>query len=325
VPADLEQVIWPRFIANWDSSAESAAWTAVGNNFDNAADLIAVSDAAGRCINAAASGLELACLDAIAWRKSDVPSSPIASRASGVLGCADPSRTAWGLLLMRIFGLRDFKLKLGFGDKIDAENLRVVHDRIGKLLRAGTCSLRVDVNGGWDLAGTPDRVAMLKDYHVCVVEQPAYCTADQLVELSAKCVLPLMADESLLNLADAQTLLQDKRIWWNIRISKNGGLLRAKAMAELASANQVRCVIGCMVGEGGLLSAAQRRLLQIIPQPQFVEGNFGRFLLADDLTAQSPRFGYGGRLRALVLPGLGVHVDAKKIKKYGRLIKTLHT
>jgi L-alanine-DL-glutamate epimerase-like enolase superfamily enzyme len=315
VPDDLEHIHWPGLLTNWNARA--------GASLENFADLIADRDSAGRCLNAAACCLELAILDAVAWRQSPVPCKAIASRASGVLGSANPSKTAWSLLLMRIHNLRDFKLKLGFGDKIDEANLRVVHDRIGKHLRAGTCSLRVDVNGGWDIAGTPDRVAMLKDYNVCVVEQPAYCSAAQLVELANKCPLPLMADESLLSTDDANTLLQDKRIWWNIRISKNGGLLRAKALANLAAENQINYVVGCMVGESGLLSAAQRRLLQIIQPPKFVEGNFGRFLLADDLTTRSPRFTYGGRLRALPGPGLGVNVVAKKVLKYSRLLKTL--
>jgi glucarate dehydratase len=81
-----------------------------------------------------------------------------------------------------------------------------------------------------------------------------------------------------------------------------------------------------MVGESGLLSAAQCRLLQSAPEAvRFVEGNYGRWLLADDLTRPSPRFGYGGRLRAPSGPGLGVTVDAGKLARYGRLVASLRT
>jgi len=76
-----------------------------------------------------------------------------------------------------------------------------------------------------------------------------------------------------------------------------------------------------MVGESGILSSAQRVLLGRVPRPRFVEGNFGRFLLADDLTRPSPLFFYGGRLRLLGGPGLGVEVNLQKLARYGKLIR----
>ena len=53
---------------------------------------------------------------------------------------------------MRWFGLRDFKLKLGLGQDVDAANLAVVERRIGRAARAGRCTLRVDGNGQWSAA-----------------------------------------------------------------------------------------------------------------------------------------------------------------------------
>jgi hypothetical protein len=51
-----------------------------------------------------------------------------------------------------------------------------------------------------------------------------------------------------------------------------------------------------------------------------VEGNYGRLLLADDLTRPSPRFGYGGHLRPLGRGGLGVAVEAAKLARYARRV-----
>jgi L-alanine-DL-glutamate epimerase-like enolase superfamily enzyme len=225
---------------------------------------------------------------------------------------------------MRWFGLRDFKLKLGFDEATDAENLRLVHKRLGRAIAAGRCTLRVDVNGGWDADTTPDRVAALKPFGVLVVEQPVYCPPGRLVELARRCELPLMADESLLTEGDARELLAEpRRVWWNVRISKNGGLTRAIAMSRLAAERGVPLTVGCMVGESSILSAAQRRLLQAACGVRFVEGNYGRFLLAGDLTERSLRFGYGGRLSAVRECGLGMHVDARKLARWGALVKTL--
>jgi muconate cycloisomerase len=133
-----------------------------------------------------------------------------------------------------------------------------------------------------------------------------------------------MADESLLTDADARALLDlPQSVWWNIRISKNGGLRRAVELAELAAENGVPFTVGCMVGESGILSAAQRRLLQLVSPPRFVEGNYGKLLLTEDLTSPSLRFGWGGRIKPMKGPGLGVRVDPRSVVRYGELLRTL--
>lgn len=318
VVADLEEVVYP----------------ACGRqDFDSPDCLGAMGGRAGeRCMNAAWGAVELAAADRLLEKSGRLAdeagewvglSGAIAGRVSGILGSADPAKTAKRLRLMRWFGLRDFKLKLGFGDEVDRENLRLVHRRLKAGIARGRRSLRVDVNGGWSVEETPERVAGLKAYDICVVEQPAFCGAAQLAELAPKCELPLMADESLLTGEDAALLLKRPSVWWNIRLSKNGGLSRSLGLARLAAANGIPFVVGAMVGESSILSAAQRRLLQACGPARFVEGNYGRFLLADDLCRRSVQFGYGGRLAVLRGPGLGVRVDPHKLQMYGTLVKSL--
>lgn len=274
----------------------------------------------GRCINAA----KCAIVTALSDRILNPTGRAIKARVSGVLGSANPAKTATRLRLMRLFGLRDFKLKLGFDSRTDDENLRQVHRQIGSAVAAGKCTLRVDVNGGWREQEAPGRIEALKQYGVCVVEQPVYCGAAKLVELAAKCSLPLMADESLLTKDDARALASSPDcIWWNIRLSKNGGIAECLDLAEDAAARKISFVIGAMVGESGILSAAQRRLLELSPPPRFVEGNYGRFLLRDDLTRPSPHFGYGGRLSIMSRPGLGIKVDPVRLAKYARLVRSI--
>ena len=315
VLADLTGALWPIFRERSPMGSMSA-------------EPLPERSSDGRCINAAACALDLADLDRELARLSPrkaLPGQGIGARVSGVLGSSDPGRTAKRLRLMRWYGLRDFKLKLGFGEDVDAENLHVVHRRIGRAVARGKCTLRVDVNGGWDADSTPQHVEELRRYGVSVVEQPVLCGAGELADLSRRCALPLMADESLLTEADAAALLEaPDRVWWNIRISKNGGIRRALGLANLAGGRGVPWALGCMVGESGILSAAQRRLLQLCPGARFVEGNYGRFLLADDLTVPSLRFGWGGRLKSLWRPGLGMAVDPAKLDRYGKLLKTLH-
>ncbi|MCD4825937.1 MAG: hypothetical protein K8S55_15200 [Phycisphaerae bacterium] len=326
VAANIEEVVWPKCLAD-DLLCESDHMTAIPASYKR------------RCINAAAAALDVASLRRVMHDLHNIPAQrlgKLASRArlrtyidstaSGVLASIDPARTAKRLRLMRLFGLRDFKLKLGLGDDIDRANLQVVHKQIRRLVKSGGGTLRVDINGGWDAETTPERIAELQQYGVCVVEQPVFCTASKFLALAKKCELPLMADESILTERHAKTLsAEPEKVWWNLRISKNGGLLPTLKLMQMAHQASVPFTLGCMVGESSILSAAQRRLLQLGPVPRFVEGNYGRFLLSDDLLKgrRSLSFGYGGKLRTLKGDGLGIEVAESKIKKYGKLIATL--
>jgi len=312
VPEDLRAVLWPAMAGQEARQclAELPLW---------APD--------GRWIGAARCAAHLSLVDAVGISAALGPAPAgggalKAARVSGVIGSDKPGKTARRLRLMRWAGLRNFKLKLGLDLRTDQANLQAVLRQLGPGLRRGRYTLRVDANGGW--ADRPlERIAQLKDMGVCVVEQPVFCPAAKLVELARRSEVPLMADESLVNDDDARTLLAEPRMWWNIRISKNGGLDRALELARLAHRSGVPFVIGCMVGEGGLLSAAQRRLLQYSPPPRFVEGNYGRFLLWEDLTRPSPRWGWGGRLRPLSGDRLGVTVDPGILRRWARQVARL--
>ncbi len=324
VVADLQTVIWP-------------TWAGRDMTADEPAGRIAPDLHEGRCINAAVCAFDLACVRRLFDHVEAIPTDVLAGvsgrsrarrevdvRVSGVIGAGKRRKVGRRIRLMRWLGLEQFKLKLTGDDRRDARAVQKAQRLLHRAIRRGDTTLRVDVNGAWDAASAPQRVAALKPWDVCAVEQPVYCSAGELVALSRKCPLPLIADESLLTAADARTLLAEpERIWWNIRMSKNGGLMGAMQLARLAAANGVTFVLGCMVGESGILSAAQRRLLQLGPGPRFVEGNYGKWLLRDDLTQPSLRFGYGGRLRPLGGAGLGVEVDMSKMDQYGQLVATV--
>jgi len=307
VQADLRGVLWPAM---------------AGRLADQCLAQLPSRAPDGRWVLAARCAAQLALVDAVglsgALGQADGGSDALGGlRVSGVIGSDDAARTAWLLRLMRVAGLRDFKLKLGLDEGVDAANLRAVLAQLRRPLARGRATLRVDANGGW--ADRPiQRIAELARMGVCVVEQPVFCSAAELVDLARRSPLPLMADESLVSPDDAAVLLSEPRVWWNIRISKNGGLDHALALARQAQGAGVSFVVGCMVGETGLLSAAQRRLLACCPRPRFVEGNYGRLLLRHDVTRPSLRWGYGGRLAALDGEGLGVRIDPIGLARWAR-------
>jgi muconate cycloisomerase len=125
-----------------------------------------------------------------------------------------------------------------------------------------------------------------------------------------------MADESLVTPDDAEALIVHRGAsWFNIRISKNGGLIPAMRLACLARRHQIDYQLGCMVGETGILSAAGRWFLQMVPGVRFAEGSFGRFLLSEDITRPALRFGLGGHWKPMTGHGLGVEVDQGRLRR----------
>lgn len=306
VQADLEQRVWP-----------ALAGVSLTAGAEGLVDLPAPLRPGGAIGPAACCAVEVAANDAAGFGCHQ--RRMLRPRVSGVLGSAESARTLKRLRLMWWFGLRDYKLKLGLGDEADRKNLRLVAGRLRRAIRRRRASLRVDVNGGWPAEDVPERTAELAAAGVCCVEQPVFAPAGELAELARRCSLPLMADESLCTPADAEALLAaDAGVWWNIRISKNGGLAAALDLARRAHRQAIPYSLGCMVGETGILSAAQRRLLELAPPPRFVEGNYGLFLLSDELARPPIRFGYRGRLRPLRGPGLGVAVDPGKVARHAR-------
>ncbi len=355
VAADLENILWPH-VAGRELAQEAIGCRGGKSRSDDSHDAAAASgivadglrpsatapcalslkslampsaDNTGRCINAAACAMDLACLRRIEGASGLPPQSmTISSRVSGVLGSRSVAKTAKRTRLMRLAGMRDFKLKLGLGEDLDRQNLAAVLGLIGRGIQAGRCTLRVDVNGGWKVDETPARIEELKALGVCAVEQPVYVPAAAFVELARACSLPLIADEALLTAADAATLLAEpQKIWWNIRLSKNGGLVNSLLLARQAAAAGVTWLCGAMVGESSILSAAQRRLLQYAPPARFVEGNYGRLLVKEDLTPRSLRFGYAGKLKPLPAPTatspLGISVDPARVFRQSQLLRRL--
>jgi muconate cycloisomerase len=290
-------------------------------------DALPFSESA-RCIHAARAAVELALLDLAcrAWRRRPIdvpavlqfqrvrPGGPHPTiRYSGVV----IGKSAWksNLLLRarRAYGLQDFKVKVA----IDGWQQRVEHAaRTLGLGKAGPvpCTLRADANGGWSLDEALAAIPILERAGVCALEQPFPPERDaDLAPLAQATRVSLIADESLLTLADASRLLDSGARIMNIRIAKQGGLLPSWRMAEAVLARGGEFQLGCLVGETSILTAAGAAFLEAAPQARFAEGAFGRWLLLDDVTDDSIRFRLGGRIKPQAGPGWGIDVNQRRV------------
>ncbi len=293
-------------------------------------DALPTIDPDGRPISAARAGVEMAMLDAYCrnWPRAvadtvgwlglagiGVQGSLVNTRYSGVLSAEEPKRALRSLWKMRLFGLHDFKLKVGFEGDDDLVN--AVAGKLAPSLRKGRTTLRLDANGGWTLDQAIERLTAWKRWPIACIEQPLPKGKEHdLIELKRHVDTPIMHDESLISLADAESLISMRIAdFFNIRLSKNGGWLASIRMAGLARKHGVGYQLGCMVGETSILSAAGRSFLSVVPGVDFAEGSYGGFLLKDDVVERPLRFGYGGRGSPLPGPGWGIQVREERLKR----------
>jgi muconate cycloisomerase len=133
-----------------------------------------------------------------------------------------------------------------------------------------------------------------------------------------------MVDESLVTLADAEALITGCAAdYFNVRVSKHGGLARSLEIARWAGEVGIGVQIGCHVGETAILSAAGRHLAATLDEVLFVEGSYGSLLLTEDIAAEAVRFGHGGVAPVLTGPGLGIRVLEERLRRLAHTIVEL--
>ncbi len=271
--------------------------------------------------HAAMSALELAILDCALRRAGRSIAAVLPPRRrrvtySGVITAGPLEAVVRHARRMRVVGFRHVKLKVGFDD--DVARVRAAREALGPEV-----SLRLDANGAWTFARAVEVLTAVEPFDVAAVEQPlARGAIGELARLRGATPVPLMADESLVTEADAEALLAEKAVdFFNVRVSKCGGLARSLALAARAAEAGVGVQIGSQVGETAILSAAGRHLAAALPAVTFVEGSFGTLLLSEDVSAESVRFGHGGEAAPLTGPGLGVTVLEERLRRHAIVVR----
>lgn len=285
-----------------------------------------VRDCFGNCLKCA---VELSVLDAIG-RFSDCSVSDLIRRipnAAPVLETSNqvqystaittmkPRKQFLQALLMRAYGFRQTKLKVGAEGIDDQEMLHRVRRLVGSKM-----DLRVDANEAWVPNEVEAKMAPLLDYDISSLEQPvAHSRVMELASVRKNLPVPIMLDESLCSPGDAQLAIDNRTCdLFNIRISKCGGIIASVRLAVMAHAAGLGYQLGCQVGESGILSAAGRHLACSIAGIRFLEGSFDSHLVHERLTKQNLTFGYGGRAKAISGPGLGINVDQPAVERISK-------
>jgi len=216
------------------------------------------------------------------------------------------------LVFFKFYGFTTVKVKVGRDLESDLERLKLARQVMGE-----ECILRVDANCAWTVDETLYFAEKMRDYNVASIEQPV--PAEDIAgmqRLTRDLPETIVADESLLTLKDARTLIEVRGCnAFNIRLSKAGGLIAASRMVDMARAAGVGCLLGAQVGESAILSAAGRAFACVKGPLDNCEGSFNRFLLKSDLSIEDTTMKRGGRAFLPEGSGLGIRIDENKLRR----------
>lgn len=218
-------------------------------------------------------------------------------------------------LLEQSIQLRIPNLRLKIGD--DGEYNRAVLALARKKMGDGF-DIRVDVNMAWSLETVFDHLEILKEAGVNVVEEPFGRKPEEI----KRCVddprsegFDFVADESILTMEDLDLIAKERTFTMlNLRLSKNGGLLRCLNLAAAADTHGISYQLGCLVGETGILSAAGRVAASLMKNPRYTDGSYDSYLLSDNIVQDDLTFGPGGAAEVIRGRGIGFSVDEDRLK-----------
>lgn len=273
--------------------------------------------------NAARCAVELAVLDAFG-RAFGEPLSAVVKlvapelyepklrvQYSGIIGNPQHWKKRVYPLVYWATGFKQVKVKVGIPGQDDVKRLRVIRRWLGRGI-----DLRVDANEAWSVSEAVDRIRELEPFAITCVEQPLrHEDAASLADLRQKVRTPIMLDESLCGLIDAERAVQGS--WcdlFNIRLSKCGGFIPSLRLAQFAQMHRLGYQLGCQVGETGILSAAGRHFATSVRDIRYLEGSYDRHLVRENLLLEDITISRGGWAPVLVGCGLAVKVDDQRLE-----------
>jgi muconate cycloisomerase len=237
---------------------------------------------------------------------------PIKWSVSGV----EPSKAAEIARWAVEQGFAKMKVKVGIDPDGDVQRVKAVRGTVGPQIKLG-----VDANGGWPTpkAAIETIRRLYDDCDIYFAEQPiAPGDHGALAEVRRGVPVPIIADESVYSLADAQMLVRAEAVdVFSIYVGKAGGIGPALEIAGFARSAGIKCTIGSNL-ELGVGSAAMIHLA--LSAPAIDAGSFpcdiiGPLFYEDDILTD-PLPIRGGSAALHDRPGLGIELDEEKVAKY---------
>lgn len=230
---------------------------------------------------------------------------------TGVITSGDVEKTTELARYFKQIGFEYVKMKIGNSD--DRQRIEVARDILGP-----SVSIRLDANGAFSPDEAIEFIGSVEKFNIDSIEQPIKRgDAAGLAFVKSNSSIPIMADESIVTMDDAKRLIDsDACDYFNLRISKCGGLYNTLAIADLSKQMGMKIQLGCLVGETAILSAAGRHLAAYLSEVKFIEGSYSTHLLTEDIARDKIAFGKRGQASVFGGDGLGINIDEDLLMKY---------
>jgi L-alanine-DL-glutamate epimerase-like enolase superfamily enzyme len=209
-----------------------------------------------------------------------------------------PQQMAEKVVAYRAEGYRKFQLKVGGDADVDIERIRACRS----VLQQGDV-LVADSNTGWTMHEAARVVAAVRDIDV-YIEQPCR-SYEECLSVRRRTALPFVLDENIDGMGSLLRAIGDGAMdVVNLKISKVGGLTRAKEMRDLCVSAGVAMTIEDTWG-GDIVTAAIAHLARSTPEEfLFSATDFNSYGTKDIATGAPKR--HAGRITTSEAPGLGL-------------------
>lgn len=224
------------------------------------------------------------------------------------IGIDTPEVMAGAAVDIKAKGFSAIKLKLGTGWVEDVARVRAVREAIGP-----EPWLRLDANQGWEAAEALRILQAMAPHKIQYCEQPiAHWNEAGLRRLRQASPVPIAADESLFTPQDAFRLASTEACdYFNIKLSKAGGLHAALKINAIAEAAGMRCLLGSM-NETRLGLTAAAHLASARPNIAFADLDTA-FFHADDPVSGGIHY-EGNQIIVPDAPGLGADISPEVLR-----------
>lgn len=231
----------------------------------------------------------------------------------GILPFASPELAGQILALYHRLGLTAVRVKLGSDPAYNRAILKTARGALGRQF-----DIRVDVNGAWSENAFEEQLAVCAEQGVRMIEQPfdgQWKDHAETLRRATEKGFTFAADESAVTEEDLLALRPSHCFMVNLRLSKNGGLLRTLKLAAKAEELGLKYQLGCHVGETGILSGLGRAAAALLPDPLYVDGSYDELLLSENITRENFGFGRMGGAPVIRSKGIGFSVDIERLER----------
>ncbi len=233
----------------------------------------------------------------------------------GPIGSGTPEEDAELIGELIESGYKSVMIKMGALPITDEVNRMVS----AKKMFGDQLNIIIDANQGWTVAETMMFIDGIGGSRPDLLEQPIdRYDISGLRRIRSRAPCLVSADEGIASIQEATALIRAQAVdAFSLKISKNGGLSKARKIAETADAFGLKILMNSML-EFGITQAASLQLGCVLPNLLDMGHAYMSVLrMSDDITDFRKNIS-----RAVVTvpeaPGLGVSLDEEKLKKYTR-------